>query len=145
MMKIAAVHEEVGVAASALWEVLRDFANPQLLVPTITRCNIIGEGPGAVRTVHSNRGRIICERLLQRDDDALCLQYEVTDAGAMPLDEIRRYRSTVTLTRIGDGRTSIKWIAEGEVDGPLEGVTAWCETLYRGAIQNLAANAAGAG
>ena len=136
-MQLAQVCEWIAPPPPAVWGVLSDFGHPQRLAPTIMRCDVVGEGVGAVRTVHSSSGALIRERLIECDAVRLRLVYEVLDGGDMPFAGIDSYRATVALAA-KDGGTTVNWQAEGTVSGSLDPVERYLARLYRAAIARIA-------
>jgi carbon monoxide dehydrogenase subunit G len=146
-MELCRITREVAAPAKPMWDLLADFANPQVLARTIEQCETTGEGAGATRTLRA-RGLVIEERLVECDEDRLRYVYEVLPTGDMPAPALRTYRATVQMRPLGPGRTEVEWSCEADVEGPVEPVRAQISTLYAGAIANLEAEAnarAGAG
>lgn len=132
------VEREVDAPADALWAVIAEFARPQRLAPTIVQCTVEGAGPGAVRRVTSSRGLVIRERLVECDEHARRLVYEVVPDGDMPFAGLTEYRAQILLVPVDAGRTRVSWIAEGAVDGDASAAIEFLRGLYGQAIGRLA-------
>ena len=134
---LAHVEADAAAPIEALWAVLTDFGQPQRLAPSITACTLEGNGPGAVRCVHSDRGLVIYERLVECDPVTRRFVYEVLPRGDMPFAGVTAYRARVSLTELTPRNTRVSWLAEGEVDGPRGEVARFLQRLYGQAIRNL--------
>lgn len=138
IVEFARVDVDLADAAADVWRVLTDFGWPQVLAPTVMRCDLDGEGVGAVRTVHSSRGLTIREELLECDAARGRFRYRVLPSGDMPLAGIVSYECTVVV-RPRDGGTRLSWRSAGTADGALPPITAFLAALYRNASANITA------
>jgi carbon monoxide dehydrogenase subunit G len=138
MIELASVEQEIDGPIVAIWAIVTDFSHPQRLAPTIDSAETTGAGVGAVRVVRSSRGLMIHEKLLACDPAGYLFRYAVLDSGDMPFANVTRYECTVRLHALSARRTRIGWHSEGTVEGPIDPVRAFLETLYRNANRNIA-------
>jgi len=136
-IELAAIEELIAGSATQIWGVLTDFANPQVLAPTIIGATANGDGVGAVRIVKSSRGLEIHEQLLVCDPVTHLFRYCILDSGDMPFAHVTSYTCTVRLVPAGDRITQIHWRSEGTVDGPIEPIRDFLTTLYRNANRQI--------
>lgn len=76
--------EAVEASAHKTWQAMRDFA-AIARAGLAERVEVVGEGVGSCRHLHMPGGRVLVERLEERDDAALSLTYAMTQPGPMPL------------------------------------------------------------
>ena len=137
------IREELDAPIADVWKLIADFAHPERIAPTIARVEMIGDGVGAVRVVHTVRGLAIRERLLECDPALKRLRYEIVGGSDMPCAGVTSYCCTIRLAPLPDGRTSAHWRSEGTGDAPIDPVRDYLDTLYRTANRQIAAVANG--
>ena len=126
------VSERIETGADRVWELLRDFGGISRYAAGIDRCEVEGEGVGAVRTL--TMGAIsLKERLEALDDAGRKLQYAIVE-GPLPLGD---YLATIEVREEGDGCT-IDWSSTFEPVGVSEDqARGMVEGIYRGGIKGL--------
>jgi hypothetical protein len=107
-----------------VWTIVRDFNGLGKYVPAVTNSTLQGSGPGAVRTLTTQDGGQMAERLESLDDDARVLTYSMV--GASPF---KGYLSTMRVQEIDANRCEFAWsstftpqgMSEAEAKARLEG------------------------
>lgn len=110
------VREEIDASVDAVWDLMSDFGGVADNSPVIERCDVEGEGVGAVRTLHMQGGLQLQERLEAFDPAGRTWSYSIVEPAPLPLKD---YLSTVTLTD-ADGRCAVEWRSTFEPDGVSE-------------------------
>jgi hypothetical protein len=127
------VSERVGASASAVWDLLGDFAGVQRFSSGIESCTVEGEGVGAVRTLKMPGGLELQERLEALDAPGRRLQYAII-AGPLPLEH---YLATIEVREDGDGCV-IDWSSTFDPKGVTEEQARdMVEGIYRGGIRGV--------
>ncbi|PPS70042.1 MULTISPECIES: SRPBCC family protein [Streptomyces] len=127
-------------SADQTWAVVRQFNGLPDWHPAIRASEITGGGdgltPGAIRVLTGVDGSVYRERLVDLDDTARKLSYEIVEA---PLP-VRGYRSTLHVQPVADtGGAFLSWYATFD---PAEGTTAHqattvLEAAYAAALAGL--------
>jgi len=99
----------------------------------IERCEVEGEGVGAVRTLTlRGSGGVIVERLDARDAGAHSYTYSIINDCPLP---VSNYSATVRLSAAGAGQTRVDWVGRFDPKGkPEADVVKLVEGIYRGGI-----------
>jgi hypothetical protein len=107
--------ETVEASAHKTWQAMRDFA-AIARAGLAERVEMVGEGIGSSRHLHMPGGRVLVERLEERDEVALTLTYAMTQPGPMPL---AHYQASLQIS--GDEHTcQVVFSAEYEPNGVSE-------------------------
>jgi hypothetical protein len=80
----------IAVPAETAWQVLGDFAIPELIAGICKRVDVEGEGIGAVRTMHIEDhlgGGCVKERLVSLDLADRHMVYRMVDSGPVPFGD----------------------------------------------------------
>jgi hypothetical protein len=130
------VSEEVAAPADAVWQRVRDFGGLTDWSPGIEKCEIEGEGVGAVRTLTMPGGLTLQEKLESFDESGRSFSYSIVEPTPLPLSG---YLSTFQVTALGDDRCRIDWTgrftpAEGTPEEQARGMV---EGIYGGGIKAL--------
>jgi hypothetical protein len=133
-MIYAEVHELLDHPVEIVWLHVAAFGAIDRWVDGVTRCEMTGEGPGAVRIVRLGE-RQVCEQLEEIDPAAYRLRYQILPPHLLPASNVR---SEIRLIPLGGGRTEMVWCSEAtEFDVPPEQLGAMIETFYRRSIEGL--------
>jgi uncharacterized protein YndB with AHSA1/START domain len=108
------VSEIIDAPIDRVWRLIADFANLPKWHPLVVRCEMTGEGEGAMRVVHF-ADWWATERLDRLDHAAHVLAYSVVDASRPPAIGVS---GTIALTRIDDDRTRIDWSSGQKPEHP---------------------------
>jgi uncharacterized protein YndB with AHSA1/START domain len=98
-----------------VWGIVSDFPNLKRWHPQIDRCDTVGAGEGAVRTVHFPDWWA-AERLDLLDDDNHRLGYSVVASSREPSIGVS---GTISMTPEGDG-TRVEWVSGQAPGSPYE-------------------------
>jgi hypothetical protein len=110
------VRETVNASATAVWEILGNFAGIVVGGP-ITSIDVEGEGVGSVRTIGMGGAKII-ERLEAFDADKMSLRYAIiNDDCPLPVSD---YSATVDVTAVDDNTCTVEWVGTFEAKGASE-------------------------
>lgn len=104
MAKIS-VNETFEAKATDVWEKLADFGGLDGWMPGVGKCEVEGDGVGAVRTISMGPVKIV-ERLEAIDPAARSLSYSLLE-GPMPLEN---YLATIAVSETGAG-CRVDWSA----------------------------------
>ncbi len=127
------VSERIEAKAEAVWDLFRDFGGVARFNEGLERCELDGEGIGAVRTLTLPGGVTLRERLEALDDAARRLQYSILD-GPIP---VRDYLSTVEVHADGEG-CQVDWSSHFEPVGmPDAQARELIEGVYRGGLAGI--------
>jgi hypothetical protein len=102
-------------AAEAVWKTISDFGGIGRFFP-VAKCELKGSGVGAVRTITTNEGAVLVERLESSDARARTLSYSITES---PLP-FTNYLATMRLRELGPKRCELAWSASYEPKGATE-------------------------
>ncbi len=122
------VTDEVAASADAVWQLVRGFGDVKSWSPAIEKCEVEGEGIGAVRTLTMPGGLALQERLEAFDDAARSFSYSIVEPAPLPMSG---YLATFEITELGDDRCRIDWASRFT---PAEGTT---EDQARGMVQGI--------
>jgi hypothetical protein len=133
-MASAAIRDELGAPIERVWACFADFGDLSAWAPGRSRVPVDGRGVGAVRTVPSDGGPPVRERLEAYDAAGRTFSYAMLES-PFPFTD---YVATVRLHDLGGGRTSIDWSSTFEPRGaePAD-VAAMLEGLYRMFVARL--------
>lgn len=133
-MASASINATIDAPVDRVWAVMSDFGG--VVGDLIERCDMEGEGVGAVRTLTlRGSGAIIKERLDARDAAAHTYSYAIVNDGECPLP-VRNYSATVRLSDAGGGKTRVDWSGKFEPSGKPEAeVVSLVENIYKGGVQ----------
>lgn len=125
------VREEIDASVDAVWDLMSNFGGVADTSPMIERCDVEGDGVGAVRTLHMQGGLQLKERLEAFDPAGRTWSYSIVEPSPLPFKD---YVSTVTLSDAG-GRCAIEWRSTFEPDGaPEEQARKIIQGIYTGGI-----------
>jgi hypothetical protein len=127
------VKDEFAAAVDEVWDLIGDFAGVARWA-AIERCEVEGEGVGAVRTLTLPGGISLKERLDAFDPEGHGFRYSMTDPGPLPL---ANYRASVRLAEAGPRRCSIEWRGTFDPKGPEEPARRMVEGIYTGGIKAI--------
>ncbi len=127
------VSEQVAAPADSVWGLLADFGGVARYSPGIERCEVRGEGVGAVRTLTLPGGSTLEERLESLDPAARRLSYSIV-SGPIP---VKNYLATIEVREDGEG-CRIDWGSRFEPVGlDDDRARSLIEGVYRGAIAGV--------
>lgn len=99
------VNEEYNVSADAVWERIADFGGIRDWMPGVEKCEVEGEGLGAVRAIQIGP-MTIKEKLESLDAEGRSLSYSITE-GPLPAEN---YLATIVVSEQGGG-CRVDWTA----------------------------------
>lgn len=128
------VNEEIAASAAAVWERIRDFGGIASWMAGVEKCEVEGEGVGAVRSVTMGPMEVV-ERLESLDDGGRSLCYSLQQ-GRLPVEN---YLGTIRVTENGPASCRVDWSARYDVlEGAGEGdIEAAVGGAYSGSLQAL--------
>lgn len=128
------VSEDFATGAEVVWKELSDFGGLDRWMPGVERCEVEGEGVGALRTVAMGPVKVV-ERLDSFDDAGRRLSYALLE-GPMPL---RDFVGSIEVTETGAGSCRVDWSARFELPEGVgeEQVAPGIEGGYGGALKAL--------
>lgn len=128
-----AIEEEIAAPAEAAWKSIGDFGGIGSWMPGIERCDVEGEGLGAVRTVHMGTIKIV-EKLEAHDEAARSISYSITE-GPLP---VQNYLATIQVSEAGAG-CKVDWTARFDLPEGVEeaAIAPALEGAYGGALKAL--------
>jgi hypothetical protein len=88
--------------AAVAWQVLGNFAIPELIEGICTHVTVVGSGPGAVRTMHLAEkfgGGCVKERMEQLSEADRYMSYRMVDSGPVPFGD---YVGSIRVTPAGE-------------------------------------------
>lgn len=103
----ATITEIIDAPIDDVWAVISDFGGLMRWHPMVVRCEAMGQGVGALRTVHFADWWAV-ERLEILNADAHVLGYAITDCSR---SENIGVTGRITLSQAASGRTCIEWVA----------------------------------
>ena len=104
------IHEDVAVAADALWAILKDFGGLVAWNPFVARCETFCEGGQLFRIVETFEGVRIWERADVIDSRRRKLVYTIVSSD--PARPFVGRVTTILLDRINDPEARITWSAQ---------------------------------
>lgn len=127
------VAEEIAAPASAAWDKLSDFGGLGWM-PGVEKCEVQGEGVGAVRSIDMGAMQIK-ERLESFDGDGRSLSYSITE-GPMP---VQNYLATIRVSETGADACRVDWTARFDLpDGvPADAIEKGLVGAYGGSLRAL--------
>ena len=115
------VSKSIEIPAGKAWKALSSFRGIENYSP-IERSETVGEGAGAKRTCYMPDGAKINEVLNFVDDDAMGMQYMISE-GPFPITD---YVSDIKVSPLTDSSCKITWAcefnSENEVKDKMEGL-----------------------
>ncbi|MEC3909136.1 SRPBCC family protein [Sphingobium sp. CR2-8] len=117
-----------------IWALISDFGNLARWHPLVERCETIGEGEGAVRTVYFANSWA-AERLVRLDHDHHILHYAIVDSDKPSSIGLS---GAISLSERGDGQTAINWtsgVDQGRPDAAQ--IDAYLTQYYPTRIEHL--------
>lgn len=125
------VEDVIEASVDDVWAIMSDFGGVQRWSSAIEKCEVEGEGVGAVRTLTMPGGLTLRERLESLDAPGHRFSYSIVEPTPLPL---RGYLSTVTL-RDRAGRCAVDWRSRFEPAGVSEEqAQAMVRGIYTGGI-----------
>ncbi|MCC2656331.1 MAG: hypothetical protein K0Q76_1439 [Panacagrimonas sp.] len=129
----------LSMSAADLWKKVGDFNGLNTWHPAIAKSEIVkgaNNEVGAHRKLTLGDGAVIVEELAARDEAGMTLTYTIVES-PLPVTD---YKSTITVTADGDGKSKITW---GSTFKPAAGTEpAKAQELiggiYQGGLDNLA-------
>ena len=129
------VTEQIAASAAKVWELIHDFGDLSKWAAGIERCEVSGQGVGAVRTLEIPGGGSIKERLESFDDAARSFSYSMLEPIPLPL---KNYLATVQISEDGPERCTIDWSGSFDPAGAPEEQTAkMIRGSYTGSIASI--------
>jgi hypothetical protein len=102
----------INATADAIWQVISDFGAAGQYLSGIASCTVEGKGIGALRTLTSDDGSTVIERLETLDKVNHQLSYALlTDT------PFRNCLTTMVVRDLGPNLAELEWIATFEPDG----------------------------
>ena len=130
------IEDEIAANVDAVWAKIADFGAIGEWAPGLEKCELEGEGVGAVRRITMG-GMQISERCEKLDEAGHSLTYSIVD-GPMPVEN---YLATITITDAENGRSRIVWTCSfdtpGMSDEQAQGMAGGMEGAYKGMIGGL--------
>ena len=130
------IEAEFSSSAADVWAKIADFGGIGAWAPGIEKCDLEGEGGGAVRRIAMG-GMEIAERLEAIDDSARQLSYSIVE-GPMP---VKNYLATIHVSEGADGGAKLAWSCDFEAPGMSDeqvgGMAAGMEGAYKGMCEGL--------
>jgi hypothetical protein len=111
-MTRVACQTTIRAPADAVWQVISNFGAACQYLVGVVDCTVVGEGVGARRTLTSDDGSAIVERLEALDEVTHRLSYALlTDT------PFRDCLTTMQVRDLGQGQAEVEWSATFEADG----------------------------
>jgi len=134
----------LSMSAADAWKKVGDFNGLNTWHPAIAKSEIIkgtNNEVGAHRKLTLGDGATIVEELAARDDAGMTLSYTIVEA-PLPVTD---YRSTITVTADGDGKSKISWGSSFKPAAGTEPAKAQeiIGGIYQAGLDNLAKPATG--
>lgn len=126
------VRETIEAPADSVWALVGDFGG-LARIGLVPKCEVEGEGVGAVRTIEMGDARIR-ERLEAYDGTGRLLSYSIVDAGPLP---VKDYEATIRVIDDGSERCIVDWSGSFEPTGDEAEAIRAIEDIYNGGIQGL--------
>jgi uncharacterized protein YndB with AHSA1/START domain len=132
---------ELDAPIARVWEIVGDFAGLPRWHPLIGRCDVVGEGVGAVRTIHF-ADWWAAERMERIDKDEHTITYAITDSSR---PEVIGVVGSIRLEPLPGDRTRIDWTSGHQPNHPsAAAVNPGLESYYPtriGHLRDVLANA----
>ena len=130
------IEAEFSSSAADVWAKISDFGGIGAWAPGIEKCDVEGEGVGAVRRI-GMAGMEIAERLEALDDSTRQLSYSIVE-GPMPVEN---YLATIRVEEAAHGGAKLSWSCDFEAPGMSDeqvgGMAAGMEGAYKGMCEGL--------
>ncbi|MCG8591290.1 MAG: SRPBCC family protein [Proteobacteria bacterium] len=128
------VSDEIAAPVADVWKLIRDFGGVGKW-GSVEKCEVEGEGVGAVRTLTMPGGLSLQERLESFDEAQHQFSYSILEPCPLP---VTGYLSTVTLSAAGDA-CHIDWNGRFEPNGsvPEDQVKGMVQGIYTGGIKAM--------
>ena len=133
-MTTIVAQEDFGASADAVWKRLGDFGGIADWMPGVEKCEVEGEGVGALRSI-SMGPMTIAERLVTYDAAARTLAYSI-EGGPLP---VKDYLATIRVSETGPDSCHVDWDARFELNEgiPADAIAPGLERAYGGALKAL--------
>ncbi len=129
------VTEQIGASADAVWKLIRGFGDLTDWAAGIEKCEVMGEGVGAVRTLVMPGGLTLSERLESYDEKGRSFSYSMVEPVSLPL---KNYLATVSVRKEGPDRCTVEWSGTFEpTDAPAEQLEDMMRGVYSGSITSI--------
>ncbi len=129
------VKEPIGASADAVWALVGDFGGLERWAQGIQRCEVEGEGVGAVRRLSIAGGLALVERLESYDGDARTFSYSIVGDTPLPF---RDYLSTVRISESGDDACTLEWRGRFQPsEGAEDQARSIVQSIYTGSVAAL--------
>jgi len=131
------VTEDLPVAASKIWELVRDFGGAQKwLGSMVQKLEMEGEGVGAIRTITLPGDTLLHEQLEAMDDAEMTFSYAIVRDSPLPATD---YLAKFKLVETGADSCRIEWGSTFEPAGGMseDDVKPMIEGIYRSGIAGL--------
>lgn len=121
--------------AATVWRTISAFHGIERWLPPVRASSVEGDGLGALRTCVFHDGGVVRERLIELDDRAWALRYEIVDAGPLP---VRGYVATMRVRPLGDDRCELSWSATFEATaGDADALAGMLRGVYAAGAEGL--------
>lgn len=121
-----------------VWAAIRDFHDLSWAKGVVETCENVGDVPGTQLGARRSLKGAFTETLVALDDQTRVIKYSI-DAGPGPLEKVQGYVGCIRLLEHTDGdQTFVEWSSTwSDSNG---GVKEFCDPVYKGALEALAAN-----
>ncbi|MDD5034049.1 MAG: SRPBCC family protein [Methylococcaceae bacterium] len=100
---------EINAAPAAVWNIVKDFGNPQNWMPMVASSKASGGNEaGANRELTLKKGGVIKEELKNFDAAKMSYQYRISEDPDCKVLPVNNYSSTLTVSAAGAGST-VEW------------------------------------
>jgi hypothetical protein len=114
-MSFVSVHQQLGVPARAVWDLISQADGVDRWLPLIASCRIEGSGPGARRFCTTAHGHRIEETITVIDHATHVFQYRIARLDFLPIENVR---ATIHVAEAADGRCQALWLANYDLRDP---------------------------
>ena len=130
------VKRDIAASAAAVWQELAEFGGLAGWMPGVQKCEVEGDGIGAVRTVSMGPMKVK-ERLESFDAGARTLSHSIVE-GPLP---VKNYLATIRVTERGKDACHVDWTARFDTPPGVDAsaLAPAVEKGYGGALSALAA------
>jgi hypothetical protein len=131
------VVEELPIAASKIWELVRDFGGAKKwLGPMVQKLELEGEGVGAIRTITLPGDTLLHEQLEAMDEAGMTFTYAIVRDSPLPASD---YVANFKLIETGAETCRIEWGSTFQPAGGMsdDDVKPMIEGIYRSGIAGL--------
>ncbi|WP_340317941.1 SRPBCC family protein [Rhizorhabdus argentea] len=105
---------DIPLPIATIWAMISDFSGLKNWHPLVDRCETVGQGEGAVRTVHF-ADWWATESLDRLDHDHHVLEYRVIDSSRPAVIGVK---GSMRLTSLSPDATRIDWVSGLQADHP---------------------------